>query len=277
MTKQELDVIEAGLDAAEKIIAQAEDVGDAWLIFRKQDKPKLILCVGLMASGVALAAGTTGWLLAEKRLKTKYEQISADEIAEAKVFYSRLRKPATVQEAAEARLPSLEEATSALLAYQGTPEEVVEEPEEIVKVVNVFEAAAEGTRNLTDEDIESRDAGKGYVIDHDDFMQNDDDHNQVTLTYYEGDNTLADENEEAIPIPENIVGDALQKFGVGSRDARTVYVRNDRLNLDFEVVKSDGKFSREVLGFHHSNEHGSRQRDRHERRNQNRRFRDSDE
>jgi len=43
----------------------------------------------------------------------------------------------------------------------------------------------------------------------------------------------------------------LNLFGHGSNDASVVYVRNDKLELIFEVVRSPNSFAEEVHGFHH--------------------------
>lgn len=94
-----------------------------------------------------------------------------------------------------------------------------------------------------------------YVISHDEFMENTFEHEQTKMTWYEADETLADAKDEIIHEVESTVGnDNLDRFGHGSRDSRVVYIRNERLELDFEVVKSDGSFAEEVMGLQHSDE-----------------------
>lgn len=238
-----------------------------------------VLVVGAALGGILIGfAG--GFELAKRRLKTKYEKLAEKEIAEARAFYNRLNKEvATPQEAVEVVSPLVGEAADAMLRYQGqsvTEEDT--EPDVTVDVnVNVF------TENEPDEvfDLEreklNRTSKAPYIISHEEFLEAEPEYNQVTLTYYEGDDTLVDEKDDPIPIPDDIVGEeSLQRFGYGSDSSRSVYVRNDRLALDFEVVKSDGKFAHEVLGLQHSDE-SSRHRDRHERRNQNRKFRGGNE
>jgi hypothetical protein len=92
-----------------------------------------------------------------------------------------------------------------------------------------------------------------YVISYQEYMENTFEHEQETLTYYAADKVLADAREDAIPNVEAVVGpDALSRFGEGSKDPRTVYVRNERTESDYEVVLRDGSFQEEVLGLRHS-------------------------
>lgn len=89
-----------------------------------------------------------------------------------------------------------------------------------------------------------------YIIHQDEHMANEDDYTQVTLTYFSGDDVLADERDTVIAEPDVIVGlDNLQKFGHGSNDPNTVYIRNPRLEVDYEVIRSEGTFAQEVHGF----------------------------
>ena len=120
---------------------------------------------------------------------------------------------------------------------------------------NVFEGrgAGEAAEDEWDYEAELRiraeNPDKPYIIHHDEFYENETDYEQATLTYYEGDDTLADEKDVPVPDEDSVVGeDALVAFGHGSKDKNVVFVRNDKLELDFEIVKSNGKYSVEVLG-----------------------------
>ena len=52
---------------------------------------------------------------------------------------------------------------------------------------------------------------------------------------------LTDENGEIVVDPENIIGDALSHFGEYEDDS--VYVRNENIGCDYEILKHDKKFS----------------------------------
>lgn len=124
---------------------------------------------------------------------------------------------------------------------------------------NVFVQQA----SLDDWDQEAEEANRHpespYVISHDEFMENSYEHGQNTLVYYVGDDILVDEREQPIEEIEATVGvQNMQLFGHGSRDSSVVYVRNERIELDFEVTRNQGKYSEEVMGFRHSDLPSSR-------------------
>ncbi len=40
----------------------------------------------------------------------------------------------------------------------------------------------------------------------------------------------------------------MTQFGVGSEDKNTLYIRNETYRMEYEVVRSPGRFDVEVLG-----------------------------
>lgn len=126
----------------------------------------------------------------------------------------------------------------------GTPVEITETTSNIFvdgRNLEEFDYAAE---------VDRRDPDYPYVITHDEFMENENGWEQNTLTYYNGDDILTDEKDVPVPDVEAVVGsDALTKFGHGSRDRNVVYVRNEKLESDYEITLSMGEFSKEVAGF----------------------------
>lgn len=99
---------------------------------------------------------------------------------------------------------------------------------------------------------------KPFVITHDEFYENEPDHAQHHLTWWEGDMTLADENDRVIPDWAKIIGGETLMFGVGSRNADIVYIRNTKRNADYEVARSKGKYAIEVAGLGGELEHSQR-------------------
>ena len=61
-----------------------------------------------------------------------------------------------------------------------------------------------------------------------------------SLTYY-ADFVLADEDDYMISDPEAIIGDALEHFGEYEDDA--VHVRDENIECDYEILKSEKTFS----------------------------------
>lgn len=88
-----------------------------------------------------------------------------------------------------------------------------------------------------------------YIIHQDEFAQNEPEYSQVTYTYYAADNVLTDEDEEKIRNPDQFVGvKNLQNFGHGADDYHVLYIRNERLEIDFEVCLLAASYAETVQG-----------------------------
>lgn len=114
---------------------------------------------------------------------------------------------------------------------------------------NVFETPAED--RLSDDPMEwPRSSEKPFVITYNEYFEDDDDdYGRITITYWEEDDILADEREQMIPDIEALVGhDNLKHFGKGSDDENIVYVRNDKIKANFEIIKDPRSYSEVVLG-----------------------------
>lgn len=93
-------------------------------------------------------------------------------------------------------------------------------------------------------------AGRPYVISVDEFMNDNPEYDKTTITYFEGDDTLCDEREEIVPDVEGVITtDALAHFGNMSNDRNVVYVRNDRISTDFEIIRDKRNWHEVVAGF----------------------------
>lgn len=101
-----------------------------------------------------------------------------------------------------------------------------------------------------------------FIITRDEFYLNATDFAQEQLTYYEEDDTLCNSRDDVITDVVPMVGvDCLNKFGYGSEDENTVYVRNENFNADYEIVRTNGKYSEIVLGLSDAElKHSSRPR-----------------
>lgn len=116
---------------------------------------------------------------------------------------------------------------------------------------NVFEDATFDY----DEEVKLRTPTAPYIITHDEFYENEPEHDQSRLTYYEKDHTLADENDKAMEDYNSLIGgDHLMRFGSGSRNEHVVYVRNEKVQLDWEITRSEGSYVDEVLNMLDSDE-----------------------
>ena len=228
----------------------------------------------LSAAFAGLGGTVAGYLIAHKRLEAVFAQQAQDDIDAMKQHYKLLYKedvpkPTTsvvinsqdddLREVAQTIIEKMEYTKAP--DYDDTePEVILNEPEDTPKTqaewpfegANVFESLSkEGAMDFDYEtEVAERSPDKPYVITKEEFMLNETSFQQTTVTYYEGDDVLADENEQMINEKDRTVGeDNLYRFGAGSGDGKIVYVRNDRLELEFEIIEHMGKFYEEVLGF----------------------------
>ena len=132
-------------------------------------------------------------------------------------------------------------------------EEQEQEKKDLVDCINKIKECGYGETHA--EEIENKEEkatmDKPYVISPDDFMEFDD-YETISLTYY-SDKILADDNDELVDDVEEIVGfESLKHFGEYEDDA--VFVRNDRLKCDYEILLDHRKYSEVVQGKHHRTE-----------------------
>jgi hypothetical protein len=69
-----------------------------------------------------------------------------------------------------------------------------------------------------------------------------------SLEYYAGDNVLTDETGIVVESVSLIGPNALLNFGKLSDDPDVVYVRNNRLAIDYEIIRRNNKYNELVLG-----------------------------
>lgn len=85
-----------------------------------------------------------------------------------------------------------------------------------------------------------------HVIEEEEYFNSGNGYEKLSLTYYEGDNTLTDERDEIIPdifalLPEEAL--------LALPDQYTVYVRNHNIKADFEISLVEGSYVEIVLGY----------------------------
>ncbi len=173
-----------------------------------------------------------GSLVTWKIVKTKYEKIAQEEIDSVKEVFSRkenqiyehiIRENSAEEHKIEAK-PDLQELA-----------------EQIKTLKYVIEA---------EEKSEVKD--RPYVISAEEFGQADDDYDIVSLNYY-ADEVLTDDFDIPIVNADDVVGlESFKHFGEYVEDV--VYVRNDKLKAEYEIVRMDEKYSDIVNNNSHQEE-----------------------
>lgn len=133
-----------------------------------------------------------------------------------------------------------------LRVYETTVNDHYDEPREEpnAPIEKNWKTTSEHYRGLLDEMGYNADEPKPYVISPEEFGDNVDDYELISLNYYE-DGVLADDWDEPIEDIDKVVGkDSLTHFGEYEDDS--VYVRNDRLKCEYEILMRVGKFADKV-------------------------------
>ena len=99
-----------------------------------------------------------------------------------------------------------------------------------------------------------RDTTRPYVISPLEFGECDPGWQQLAITYYVADSVLADDREQPIRDIVGTVGPlSVEGFGGISEDPSIRYIRNERLELDFEICLDRRAFTDVVLNYGNPN------------------------
>lgn len=161
--------------------------------------------VGVLSFAVG---GALGFVTANKLLKDKYEQLVQDEIDSVKAAF-RQEHPLPKKEKNSRPVKPTEKERRQYSKYTSELGYTTEDKPEPVLAPR--------------------------VISPDEFGDQDE-YDQVSLTYY-SDGTVTDDNDRAMSedeIEETIGKDSLTHFG--EYEADSVFVRNDRLKADYEIL-----------------------------------------
>lgn len=91
--------------------------------------------------------------------------------------------------------------------------------------------------------VENRTFENPYPIHINEFMDDSPEREQVSLTYFEGDDTLTDEQDQVVPNPEALLGYEFRgQFGKFSGHADVLYIRNEPKSVDFEIHHNEAGY-----------------------------------
>lgn len=178
----------------------------------------------IFAVGAAIGSAVT-W----KLTKDKYERIAREEIAEMREYVRNRNK------------------------YKGPEQSEPTSGETTAKKMTIKDYAAKldemqyidySTVNLDEKEEEVSDVERPYVIKPEEF-DTIDGYDIISLTYY-ADKVLADDMDGIVENVDEIIGyDSLTHFGEYEDDS--VFVRNDRMKCDYEIL-ADTRCYSDVVG-----------------------------
>ena len=189
-------------------------------------KQKLLYLV-VFAVGASIGSTVT-W----QYVKKKYEKIAEEEIQSVKDMFSK--KENEMNDRLSVANNLLKENLKNKVIVEEDIDSIpdIDEPEEHED----YEQVLKSNKYIKPEDQYS---DRPYVITPEEFGELD--YNIVSLVYY-ADDVIADDSDEIIDnINDTIGNDAVNHFGEYDDDA--VYIRNDTLKCDYEILRSEREYS----------------------------------
>lgn len=95
-------------------------------------------------------------------------------------------------------------------------------------------------------ELSTRTAETPYVISKEEYFEDEAGNEQLTFTYYEGDEVLTDDHD--VPIDNFRTRFPEMPFGHGSGDTNVVYIRDEKREAEYEILRHTGLFSVEIEG-----------------------------
>jgi hypothetical protein len=218
--------------------------------------------IGSGLLGVGLGIGI-GYFLSRKKVQAAETEVEDIKQVQLELDFERAEKDKEfnlqIQQAALVSRELREHGQRFLESVKGlnvsangeahAPERVEPEPDEedepVVVTKNVFDQAGDEWDYAIE--LNERRRQSVYVIHIDEYMADENEwESQSTLTWYEGDQILTDSHDVPIYDWISVVGEL--KFGHGSKDPNVCYIRNERLQTEYEVLRDPGSYEVEVLG-----------------------------
>lgn len=281
VTEKAIDVV---ADVAEDVAEESTQVAVATRNISPKD-------ISLIGSGVLFGAFVGSFathFFLNKFLKTKYEKIADEEIANMKDHYDRKIR-AVENEREKEKLGEVREeiktrqeandgdgVTPYHQMYQGGSEPDKPAHPDAPQVTNIFQNKEDPEVEMDDAwnyelELANRDPKVPYVIHRDEYNEDNEaeGYEKHALTFFEGDDVLCKEDDSIITDQDGVVGlGNLSRFGHGSGDPNIVYIRNEELKVDLEVTHSDNKYAVDVAGFQEDELQHSSMRRRSPRRSE---------
>lgn len=224
------------------------------------NKTVIKIMLGLLAAGAAGMGGYFGyrWYKGRKQAKADNAPLEVEHISYKPEWSKPEREqPSVVRDeddrgykSTDIRKEKFARQVSAYVQTEGEKENFeaylssMESPED--------DEADEDSDGEYDEDeldipeIEELHHDRPYEITAGEFCNNRTYYDKVSVNYFAEDEVVADDRDEVMENASKILGD-LQSAFRGPRAPSVVYIRNEELEVDYEVSFVDGSYRKEVL------------------------------
>lgn len=209
---------------------------------------KVLSSLAIFAAGVVTGSIITNAVVKEKATREANEK-AAEEIAEVREIYRNKTKKEEYEKVAEESEKEVKEENEKVDPLKVKPQTDREDYNSYYKMTQNYTSQNEEKpkRASSISDLNAftyeKSVDRPYIIDPEDYGE-EDDYDTMQLTYFMGDKTLVDESaDDTIDEPDLHIGlDNLAIFDE-FQGASSIYVRNDILKMDFEILKDDCAYS----------------------------------
>lgn len=203
-------------------------------------------------SVVAFVGGSAlGYILGKRKVKREMEELQYLERLEkfkkkmdTKIRDVVIRKPDQEVEVDLDRKEEIERRYNDVIDDRNLKEERERTLEEDMREANRY--TTDDPNWDYEAELSTRQKDIPYIIHADEFINDEMDFQQETLNYYAGDDIMSDTDDTPIYNYQGLMGEL--NFGHGSGDPNVVYIRNEKIRMEWEVLFNPGYFSQEVLG-----------------------------
>lgn len=176
--------------------------------------------------------------------ETEVDYLRANQAPSAEEMLEAVRDGMTAADEASIQLGTIEEQEEQEEAEREyTDEEIAEARANLQGIIDQYAAEPQIVEQFVERVIDRGfEAKQPYVISRESYAHDDDyeEHEKLTLTYLPRFRVLLDEDNEVVDDPGAVVGwKNLTRFGDESGDVDTVFIRNERMEADFEVVRDE--------------------------------------
>lgn len=190
-----------------------------------------------------------GYIIASKKLEAHYAEVSQEEIDDV-VSYYKEKLSNGVDAAAEQPAKLVEVPKPSYMSKSSLDDNPYEKAKRNYNLVGTDNDEVEYEYTINPPIEVSEDEGTINpppirVIDDIQFNEEYNNHDKISLYYYREDDILCEENEELIDDIEGTIGyDAMNLLGTETN----VWVRNENLAIDYEIIALNKSYSEDVLG-----------------------------
>lgn len=193
--------------------------------------------------GGLLTGAVGGYFVAKKvYVKAKEEEIASVEEAFKKRYSQNAEEKIPSGEKSENK----EERPTELKPKKYDHKDYTQYSKEVTKYTSDEQVVADIERAVKNGYHDAQKEFQGRIVTREEYLDNAEDYGQESLTYYEGDKTLADFHNDIFEETEYLPSEFVEHFDDGFVDKRydqdVVYVVNDDLEMSYEITKDERAF-----------------------------------